>query len=29
MFSKTVEELEQDVREKLVVDMRSAAEYEK
>ena len=29
MFSKTVEELEQDVREKLVVDMRSAAEYER
>ena len=29
MFSKTVEELEEDVREKLVVDMRSAAEYER
>ena len=29
MFSKTVEELEQDAREKLVVDMRNAAEYEK
>ena len=27
MFSKTVEELEQDVREKLVIDMRSAVEY--
>ena len=27
MFSKTVEELEQDDREKLVIDMRSAAEY--
>ena len=29
MFRKTIEELEQDAREKLVIDMRSAAEYEK
>ena len=29
MFIRTIEELEQDAREKLVIDMRSAAEYEK
>lgn len=29
MFRKTIEELEQDAREKLVIDMRSAAEYAK
>ena len=29
MFRRTIEELEQDAREKLVIDMRSAAEYEK
>ena len=29
MFSKSVEELEQDAREKLIVDMRNAAEYER
>ena len=29
MFSRTIEELEQDARKKLVIDMRSAAEYEK
>ena len=29
MFSKTIEELEQDAREKMIVDMRSAAEYGK
>ena len=29
MFRRTIEELEQDSREKLVIDIRSAAEYEK
>ena len=29
MFRRTIEELEQDAREKLVIDMRSAAEYKK